>query len=503
MEEMKMSESTKSMLSADPINPDSVTVEATGPRSASFSKRGFQLNADEIKNFIGLYADNPLFSNTEEWTIKDNPYRRPIDPDTVKSLDFSEPLPKERVFGKNALAAHRMLLNIYESDLIFLPETGFAAKKNDFAEFYSNQNKLLGEMIRPTLERHVFGFLEPEINITGKWTVDDLSLYLRSLLESHEQSQLEIVSAILSSREPEKNALSFLIQLASDFLTEASATARNVLGKYGSIQSELFKIAIDDYGYGVHRAKHSTLFENTLMSCGLSTHAHTYWQFYLSSSLALGNYYHYVSRDHSKFFRCLGAIAYAETMFAHTCKQIAEMLRTVFGSKVDTYYFDEHGHIDAHHGRMAFDNLVAPAIARYDDSVIEQIIRGLEEIRLLTSVGDEDFGAQIVWSEEAEKFKSSAQPIHQKILSGEITCSKATLISRQDNPAIMRVNDEDKLLMVEAGQMRLITDHDRFLELSAGEGIVIPRARMHGSKTSSAECVYHIFDIRDYKSCLS
>ena len=498
-----MSETTKSLLSAEPINHGLATAEGKSSRPAIVANQGFQLRAEEIKNFITLYAENPLFKNTEDWTIKDNPYRRPIDPDAVKSLDFGEALSREQVLSKSALAAHRMLLNIYESDLVFLPDGDFAAKRNDFGAFYSNQNKLLGEIVRPTLEHHVFGFLEREVAVTGKWTVDDLSLYLRSLIEAHEQSQLEIVTAILSSREPEKNAISFLIQVASDFLTEASATARNVLGKYGSIQSELFKIAIDDYGYGVHQAKHSTLFENTLASCGLSTYAHTYWQFYLSSSLALGNYYHYVSRDHSKFFRCLGAIAYAEAMFAHTCKQVAEMLRTIFGSRVDTHYFDEHGHIDDHHGRMAFDNLVTPAIAKHGDGVIEQIIRGLEEIRCLTAIGDEDFTAQMAWSDEAENYKSLAQPIHQRILSGEIACSKATSVSRRDGPAIMRVNDEDKLCMVEAGQMNLVTDHDRFIGIDAGEGIVIPRHRMHGSKISSGECVYHIFDIGDYKSCLS
>ena len=498
-----MSETTKSVLSAEPINHGLATAQGPSSRSTQVANQGFQLSAEEIKNFIRLYADNPLFKKPEDWTIQDNPYRRPIDPDGVKSLDFTEALAREQVLSKSALAAHRMLLNIFESDLIFLPDGDFAAKKNDFAAFYSNQNKLLGELIRPTLETHVFGFLEKEITVTGKWTVDDLSLYLRSLIEAHEQSQLEIVTAILSSREPEKNAISFLIQVASDFLTEASATARNVLGKYGTIQSELFKIAIDDYGYGVHQAKHSTLFENTLTSCGLSTHAHTYWQFYLSSSLALGNYYHYVSRDHSKFFRCLGAIAYAEAMFAHTCKQVAAMLRTIFGDRVDTHYFDEHGHIDAHHGRMAFDNLVTPAIAKYGDGVIEQIVRGLEEIRCLTAIGDEDFTAQMAWSDEAENYKSLAQPIYRRIVGGEISCLEATSAGRRDDLAIMRVNDEDKLLVVEAGQMGFVTDHDRLIRIDAGEGIVIPRNRMHGAKASSGECVYHIFDIGDYKSCLS
>lgn len=493
----------KSLLSAEPINHGLATAERTSSRSASVAGRGLQLKAEEVKNFILLYAENPLFKNTEGWTIQDNPYRRPIDPDAVESLDFSEALTREQVFSKSALAAHRMLLNIYETDLIFLPDGDFAAKKDDFAAFYSNQNKLLGEIIRPALENHVFGFLEKEVAVTGMWTLDGLSLYLRSLIEAHEQSQLEVATAILSSREPEKNALSFLIQVASDFLTEASATARNVLGKYGPIQSELFKIAIDDYGYGVHQAKHSTLFENTLASCGLSTQAHAYWQFYLGSSLALGNYYHYVSRDHSKFFRCLGAIAYAESMFAHTCKQVSGMLRAIFGSRVETHYFDEHGHIDAHHGRMAFDNLVTPAIIKYGDGVIEQIIRGLEEIRFLTAIGDEEFTAQMAWSDEVESYKSSAQPVYRRILDGEIDCPKTTSVSRHDEPAIMRVNDEDKLCVVEAGRMNFVTDHDRSVVIDAGEGIVIPRHRMHGWEISSGECVYHIFDIGDYKSCLS
>lgn len=494
-----MSESTKSLLSVETATQSITTVEETDRPPNPVANRGFRLSSDEIKNLIWLYADNQLFKNIEDWTIQDNPYCRPIDPDTVRSLDFSGPLTKEQSFGRSALAAHRMLLNIYESDLVFLPDGDFAAKQSDFAAFYSNQNKLLGEMIRPTLEAHVFQFLEKEVVVTRNWTVDDLNLYLRALVEAHEQSQLDVVTAITSSRVPEKNAISFLIQVASDFLSEASATTRNVLGKYGSIQSELFKIAIDDYGYGVHKAKHSTLFENTLASCGLSTHAHTYWQFYLSSSLALANYYHYVSRDHSKFFRCLGAIAYAEAMFAHTCKKIAEMLRAVFGSEVDTEYFDEHGHIDAHHGRMAFENLVTPAIARYGDGVIEQIIYGLEEIRLLTGIADQDFIAQTVWSDEVETYRSLAQSIYPKILSGEIKCSKTTRAGRHDELSIMQVNDEERLCIVESGQMDFVTDYDRVIRLGAGEGIIIPRHRMHGSRISSEECVYHMFDIGDYK----
>jgi hypothetical protein len=494
-----MSEPTKSIATSERI----AEARTAAGRQAATPATPALFSTDEIKHFIALYAANPLFADTEQWTIHDNPYRRPVDQGAVGALDFSKPITRDEFLTASALAANRMLLNIYESDLIFLPEDDFTSKQDDWTLFYSNENKLLGEMIRPSLESHVFGFLDGEIAVPDNWSPEALRSYLGSLLETHEQAELELVTAILSSKEPEKNAVAYLIQVASDFLSESSATARNVLGKYGTIQSELFKILIDDYGYGVHHAKHSTLFENTMESCGLSTKAHSYWQFYLSSSLAIGNYYHYVSRDHGKFFKCLGAIAYAETMFAHTCREIAKMLRRVFGTAVDTRYFDEHGHIDAYHGSMALEKLVMPAIAKYGNGVIAPIVRGLEEIRVLTAISDEDFLAQIAWSDALQDYKSLARQIYPKITSGEITPRRATHVVRQQGPLIMRVYDTDQLCTVEHGSMNLVGGYDRLTRITAGEGIVIPRHRLNGIEADSADCVLNIYDIGDYRTYLS
>jgi hypothetical protein len=477
--------------------------DAAGIKPARANVPAFHLSPDDTARLIRLYAANPVFANTERWVIEDNPYRRPVNQAAVEATDFSKALVKADAFTASALAAHRMLLNIYESDLLFLPDDGFAAKKDDFALFYSNENKLLGELIRPALEAHVFGFLEDEIAVNGDWSLDALKAYLSSLLEAHEQSELEIATAILTSADPVKNALAFLVQVASDFLSEASATARNALGKYGAIQSELFKIVIDDYGYGVHQSKHSTLFENTMASCGLSTQAHSYWQFYLGSSLAMGNYYHYVSRDHSKFFKCLGAMAFAETMFAHTCRRAAEMLRRVFGKSVDTHYFDEHGHIDAHHGRMAIENIIAPAVAKHGDGIIEQIVRGLEEIRLLTALSDADFTAQIAWADAMRDYKRLARALCEKVASGGLNSSRTTHVKRQNDPLITQVYDEDKLCVLEYGLLNMVGGHDRSIRIAAGEGIVIPRHRLNGIEAGSGECLYHIYDIGDYKTRLS
>ncbi len=451
----------------------------------------------EIKPLIDRFAASPLFGDSTAWIIKDNPYRRPVDWKMVQQLDFRRPLKKAEVLGASALAAHRMLLNIYETDLIFLPDNDFASKRSDFHSYYSNDNKLLGELIRPTLEAHVFSFFKDEIDITGKWTVVALQSYLESILEKHVQSELEICTRILASPDPQRAAKALLIQVAGDFLSEASASSRNILGKYGEIQSELFKIVIDDYGYGVHRAKHSTLFENTLATCGLVSDVHAYWQFYLSSSLALNNYYHYVSRDHSKYFQAIGAIAVAEAMFSHTCREISKMLRAVFGKAVDTYYFDEHFHIDAHHGRMAFEYVVAPAIARHGDSVIPEIVRGMEELQLITSVADDDFMAQLAFADTLDELQARTQPILRQILEGELRSTPTEYVADRSQSLITRVYDYDKLYAVQSGALDLAIGHDHSVRLEHGETIIVPRQRLHGTAVASENCRYLTYDLQD------
>ena len=432
----------------------------------------------DIKPLIEQYAARPLFGNTSEWIIRDNPYRRPVDLKLVQQLDFSTPLTRAEILGTSALTAHRMLLNIYETDLIFLPANDFAAKRADFSSYYSNDNKLLGELIRPTLEAHVFGFLRDEIKVTGKWTVDALHSYMQTILQQHEKSELEICKRIVASSNPERAARALMIQLAGDFLSEASASTRNILGKYGEIQSELFKIVIDDYGYGVHPAKHSTLFENTLATCGLMAEVHAYWHFYLSSSLAINNYYHYVSRDHSKYFQAIGAIAMAEAMFSHSCREISTMLRTVFGKPVDTYYFDEHYHIDAHHGRMAFEYVVAQAIAKHGDGIIPDIVRGMEELQLLTAINDEDLIAQIEFADSVDELKTRGQ---------ELLADGAQPASVENSQSLVtRVNDQDTLYAVESGSLDLVITDEQTVRLEAGQAILVPAQRLHGTAVSKA-----------------
>ena len=450
-----------------------------------------------VEQDVVRYAANPLFANTDTWIVENNPFRRPIRPQDLKQILLTAPVGREGLCSSGALAAQRMLLNIYESDLMLLPENNFPAVKNDFRLFYSPENRLSGEQIRATLERHVFGFLDTEIDASGKWSQTDMIAYFDWRLGAVANSESAVAKAVLSAHNPQDAATTFLIQLASDFLTEASAMARNLLGNYGPALSELFKVLIDEYGYGVHQTKHSTLFQQTLSSRGLSPHVHAYWQFYLASSLALTNYFHYVAKNHENFFRYLGALYYSERSLVYATRHQSEMLRAVWGDQVDTKYFDEHSHIDQHHGRMVIDKIIKPLVEQCGEEIIPDIVRGFEEFRLLQELADEDLIAQIVWSDEREAYKAHARDVYARVKAGQRDCPSESFDEPEGELSTTHVHEFEELLVVEDGTLEFVTGYDQSVTLGSGEGIIIPRHRLHGSVVVSPRCTYQVFTIDD------
>lgn len=462
------------------------------------------LDYELFQSALQAFGSSQLFRDPEDWINHDNPYRRAIRPQVFGYLDFSKPLARDQLLEYTSLAANRLLLTVYEQDFLLLPQQGFSAKRADYEAFYQDPTKALGEVLRPFLERYLFTFLDSEISITGAWTARTAASYFEDARDRClAGDDNPAMNAILGSADRQHAARTFLIQLAGDFLVESSAMARNLLGSYGPLQSELFKVVIDEFGYGVHEKKHSTLFQRILRHYDLHTDVHCYWQFYLSSSLLLNNYYNWICRDHSRFFRYLGAIYFAETTFIKTCRQMADMLRSVFGADSEVEYFLEHVHIDAHHSRMVYDKLVAPAIDEFGVEVIPDIVRGFEESKLLAELADSDFCEQVSWADQGKHFKALHDPIFQRIQQGTLQPPVQTFVEPRHELSVTHVHDGDELCHIESGTMHFYTGLGRYTPLHAGEGTVIQRNRLHGAIIDSDECVYHIHTIRDHKACLS
>ncbi|WP_242902491.1 iron-containing redox enzyme family protein [Actinomadura terrae] len=465
--------------------------------------RPHEIGGAELREAVLRYASHPLYLDNEEWLNEDNPYRRQLRPQVLAGQDFDRVLPKGELLNYENLAAQRLLTCIYEADLVFLPQGGFAdpAKWEDFRAFYSSSNRALGEAIRPALERFSFGFLDDEVETSGKWDKASLEAFLRALTVTGEPTASE--QAIEKSSDPARAARMWLVQFAPDFLSEASPMIRNVMGHYGQAQSEWFKVIIDEYGYGVHETKHSTLFERTLKSAGLRSDIHHYWQFYLTSSLLMNNYFHYLGKNHELFFRYLGALYYTEFTLVDFCRRAAELLRRVLGEEVDVEYFTEHVHIDTHHGRMALERLILPVVDMCGDTVIPEIVRGFEEAQAVVGIADRDFADQIAWMDAGPHNKELHTPCWEAISTGRVTAPIAHLVEPRGELSNTHCHNGDELCHIVSGTMKFVSGFDAHQILRAGEGTVIRGNRLHGAIIESDECVYEIHSVGDYRSCLS
>src|SRR5215213_7061578 len=79
--------------------------DVSGRQPDSKPVAAFPLSPEQIEEFVGLYAANSLYENSEGWIINDNPYRRPIGQALVSGVDFSKPLARGEVLSAGGLLA--------------------------------------------------------------------------------------------------------------------------------------------------------------------------------------------------------------------------------------------------------------------------------------------------------------------------------------------------------------------------------------------------------------
>lgn len=370
------------------------------------------------------YAAHDLFQRNDTDLALDNPYRRAL------------PLPRERradddstgdlhafLASDEALFLNRVLLTIYERDFVLLPREGFPTKHPDFAAYYGADLTQRGDRIRPQLEAHLFGPLEHSIKVSGEWTFSKFRAYYDDFVARYRADAHGAVTTRVTTLPDPRPALRFyLIQAACDFLVESSAMGRNALGNFGPVQSELFKVIIDECGYGVDRTRHSTLFQRVLESVGLDPTPHSYWGYYLPPTLFTANYYNLTGRNHARIFRYMGALLHVESCFRITCRQMAAMMKAVEGPSATVDYFAEHVHIDDHHSRMALEGIIRPAVAQYGTWALEEVLRGFEESVAVGDLHTNGLARQLEWMAalqdgSAQKAPGGGQVIHEEALA--------------------------------------------------------------------------------------
>ncbi|PHM44771.1 cupin [Xenorhabdus mauleonii] len=459
---------------------------------ADFSTNNHELCRDAILNF----CDDTLFIDNEH-RYEELYWGRRLRPHVVKFLNFKNPLKKENLNEYSAFAANRILFAMNEVDFLMLPNSG--EDIDLLGKRYNTTKSAEAYIGMPYLEKYLFSFLDDDIKISEHWSKAQVKEYFYSFENDIRTIKtLPSSEVILNSKNPELAAKDFLVQLCPDFLIESSPMARYAPGNYGQLSSSLFKVIIDELGYGCHNSKHSTLFENTLNSVGLSSEPHKYWQYYLNGSLLLANYYNSITRNKNNFFKYIGAIYLAETGFIQSCKIWKKCLETALPG-IDTKYFSEHHHIDVDHSRMVLENLVMPAIDKYGNYAAREIIRGFEEARLISDIADSDFVKQTLWKDSAEDYVNIYKKIWPDVKNaannGDIPL--ANLDEPLGELSITHSHDKDELCHVIEGQMEFLNGFGKSTMLGPGDGIIIEHNRLHGALIHSENCKYQIYTIGD------
>jgi hypothetical protein len=430
-----------------------------------------------LNELFGHYLAPAFFRRGSSWWTKDNPFRRPLANEAFASIDFDLPLGLEQLTSNASLVANRVLLSIYERDFVMLPRGSVAAIADDMRGYYGERLRVIGELLCKPLERYLFSCVERAVEISGPWDEVAFCAYFEQFRDQLEAEQnARVMAKIVESANPQLAARNYFVQLAGDFLMESSAMTRNVIGNYGALQSELFKVVIDECGYGVHPTKHSKLFEDVLESHGMDPVPHAYWSFYTPGALYLNNYYNVICRDHTHYFRYLGGILQVETSFKVTCKQMADMATAVFGAVAEVRYFREHMHIDGHHSRMVLDNLVRPAIQRYGELALHGILRGFEESLVVADVYSKNLLLQLGWIDALGRDATGGHPGAERValqldagaLYGTQTC------------------DRDGVLVVDSGLLRLVAGEGATFELERGRSVAIPAGALFGIEAIEA-----------------
>lgn len=454
------------------------------------------LKPTDFSRQIACLANYDIYRDGESWAEAESVWKRPLRPQAFPYSNF-DPLERETLLNYGSLTMNRTLTALNEQDFVYMPDSSDNVLK-DLNLAYSRELRSHAAVLVPELETRVFDALQREIKVGGEWNAELFKKYLATKLEPSKNSEINSISLIHQSTDPVLMSRFLLMQHAVDFLPESSHMARLIKGDYGETQSAMFRVLLDEFGYGKHGTKHSTLFKNTLRSVGLLEHSHAYWNFYLTSTLLNNNYFHMLTQNPERFFEYVGAITYAENSFGPYCKKVGEILKAYMPG-ADIRYYSEHAHIDSYHGSMTLNEILLPLAERFGNIVYPEFVKGIEMSSILQHIMEDDLCAQIIWMENRTKYREVAMEIKPRVLADIANIPVAHLNEPKGELSVPHVHDGDEFCIVDEGLLRFCHGPDCFSDLGPGECVIIAKNRLHGALVLSDACRYRILSIGDYK----
>jgi hypothetical protein len=443
---------------------------------------------DDPNDVVKAFAANSAFraAEWEELTTEGDPYRRPVRPDDLAWLDYAKPMPVEKALRLSALLGHRMLRNIYDADLLYLPPADSDAARADRSAFYCDANRVLSALAKPVLERHLFTLLDGQRPEPARPELGTVIAAAQEYLGRRTENPGAAFDAV-SDTKGKKEATTFLmVQLTAILPAMHAATGRMALGEYGLAHPGLREILLNAY----HRWEaDSAYYTDLLAGAELRPATAAYWQLYLSTSLARGNYLHYLATNREHAFAFLGAFVQQQIDRATTAQRYTEVFTEGLGGS--TRYFHGIGELTPESVRELVTTLLRPLVDKFGDRVLRDFHRGFSDAVWLAELWDTDLATQVGWADKIEEYQQHAVTVDRYLTDNNITVDLDTFVESNEETSTTHVHDEHRLVMIEVGQMHFWNNVTHKIELNQGDKLLIPVSRLHGSTVLSGECTYH------------
>ncbi|CAN5206579.1 hypothetical protein BH10PSE4_BH10PSE4_38780 [soil metagenome] len=359
-----------------------------------------------------------------------------------------------------AHARHQTLMRAYQSRYALLPTDGAAGNAvEQLRRRYEPRTLAMVEATRTDLEDLL---ITPAIEHARAAALGvDWAAYADTLLRDVRGApENPFVAFLRTSPQREDHYRNFLLQASADLLAEASASALGVIGEFGPAQSALFRILIDEFGYGVHDRKHSVLYRAVMRGFGLPDEYNACWPLFDTAALRLHNTIHCLFQNPRYLFLQIGFLLHAETAYQRSTRDHFRYLAK-FHPEVDARYFGEHAHIDLHHTRMVIEEVAAPLVATHGPEVGVEIVAGAELTRqAFAQAGDQMLAVSRAFDAALEQGRAQSQ---RPDLSGLGLPATPSSAARLDPAAMIQVGG---LGLVEAGVFATFS-HDAFGRLPA------------------------------------
>ena len=262
--------------------------------------------------------------------------------------------------------------------------------------------------------------------------------------------------------------------------------ARNAVGEFDLAHPALRSTLLGHYQRWAQDADRYT---ELLAAAELLPAPGAYWQLYLNSSLARGNHLHHLAANQERVFSFLGAFVFHLLDSAVTAEHYAEVFENALGVRPE--YFEKLQVWSRHDLAALVDTLVEPFSARFGRSVVEQVHAGFTEAAHLADLWDRDLAAQLTWADSIEVYQERAERIQRHIDDEGLEIDLDTFVESWEVTSTTHVHDDHRLVVIESGQMHFWNNVTHKIELNAGDKLLIPLSRLHGSTVLSGECTYH------------